>query len=124
MNEQYITGGTYYTDSREVILNFHRIPERVFLMAEDSVPYRLPRERLRTNEAFIDYLRRNHSNFLQSFKIHIEVIPKFFNWKIIQAKDDQVLITEFPWEELARAYVYGDHDHPLRIAIQTGEVQI
>jgi hypothetical protein len=109
----------YSCEPRKVILNMGRIPEYIYAMGEDRIPsYGIGVVHYHLNEYFIEYLERNHSRLLRHCGIVIECIPPYFNWRIEDDDGYEKLVLEFPWEELARAYVCGDKYNPLREAIE------
>jgi len=122
MDDNIVDGGEYSTEDRLVLMYADHIPEVLKLLAEDKIPHFGTDRNLRTNQEFIYSIRRYHSDIVKLYGIKIEKLPKYFNWKIVETNGKENLVLEFPWAELARAYVLQDEFHPLREAVENGEI--
>lgn len=122
MDDNIVDGGEYSTEDRLVLMNADHIPEVLKLLAEDKIPHFGTDRNLRTNQEFIYSIRRYHPDIVKMYNIKIKKLPKYFNWKIVETDRKEQLMLEFPWAELVRSYVMKDETHPLREAIENGEI--
>ena len=120
MDDNIVDGGEYYTEDRLILTNVDRIPELLTILGEEKIPHY--DTNLRINQNFIYFVQRHHYNILKMYSIKIEKLPRYFNWRIVEKNHREELILEFPWAELARAYVTQDEFHPLREAVESGEI--
>ena len=119
-DDNIIDMGEYSIEDRLLLINVERIPEVLVILAEDKIT--CFDTNLRINQDFIYFIRRHHCDILKIQNIRIEKLPRYFNWKVVMDDDREQLILEFPWEELARAYILHDESNPLREAVENGDI--
>ena len=120
LDDDIVDAGEYSPEDRLILINVDRIPEVLTIIAEDKIP--CFDTNLRINQDFIYFVRKYHYGILKANNITIQKLPRYFNWEIVETKNREELVLTFPWEELARAYIRRDESHPIREAVENGEI--